>query len=176
LRMQGAGGRGQSWRLLLAALAALALVASLAGCGGIRPSPLFTSRATVPPANLPSVAREDLLNEISIYHGVAYKAGGSSLEGLDCSGLVQAVYGPLGVSLPRTVVSLYESGYPLSRPEVMTGDLIFFGGRKPDHVGIAVSGREMVHASTTRGVVIEDIDAFAKTAHLSGVRRVVNLR
>jgi cell wall-associated NlpC family hydrolase len=58
----------------------------------------------------------------------------------------------------------------------MTGDLVFFGGRTPDHVGIAVSDREMVHASTTRGVVLDDMAAFAKTSRLSGVRRVVALR
>jgi cell wall-associated NlpC family hydrolase len=162
------------WRM--AAIALVTVAAALGGCSSMRPSPVFTSRETPPAANLPTVAREDLLNEISMYHGVAYKPGGDSFDGLDCSGLVQAVFGPLGVSLPRTVLDLYESGVPVPRQEVMTGDLVFFGGRTPDHVGIAVSDREMVHASVTRGVVLEDIVAFAKSSRLSGVRRVVALR
>jgi len=160
----------------MVAIALVAVAAALAGCSSMKPSPLFTSRPTPLATNLPTVAREDLLNEISMYHGVAYKMGGDSFDGLDCSGLVQAVFGPLGVSLPRTVVDLFESGVSVRRQEVMTGDLVFFGGRTPDHVGIAVSDREMVHASTTRGVVLDDMAAFAKTSRLSGVRRVVALR
>lgn len=161
------------WRI---AVALAAVITIAAGCSGIRPSPVFTSRPTPATTSLPTVGREDLLNEISMYHGVAYKSGGDSFDGLDCSGLVKAVYSPLGVSLPRTVVELFESGIPVERGDVITGDLVFFGGRKPDHVGIAVSDREMVHASSTRGVILEDIDGFAKSSRLSGVRRVVTLR
>jgi len=172
LRLTLGGGLAGWWMPAIAVVA----VAAVAGCGGMRPSPVFTSRETPLAAGLPAVAREDLLNEISMYHGVAYKPGGDSFEGLDCSGLVRAVFGPLGVSLPRTVVDLFESGISIRRREAMTGDLLFFGGRIPDHIGIAVSDRQMVHASVTRGVVLEDIDAFAKTSRLSGVRRVVTLR
>jgi cell wall-associated NlpC family hydrolase len=142
----------------------------------MRPSPVFTTREIPVETDLVVVAREDLLNEISMYHGVAYRPGGDSFDGVDCSGLVQAVFSPLGVKLPRTVVDQYESGIPVGRRDVKTGDLVFFGGRTPDHVGIAVSAKEMVHASLSRGVILENIDNFAKSSSFEGARRIVALR
>ena len=158
----------------LIALAALLIVA---GCAGMTPAPIFTAREVPVATSLPEVGREDLLNELSMYHGVPYREGGDSMKGIDCSGLVLQVFGPLGVKLPRTAALQFESGISVGRRDVKTGDLVFFGGgRIPDHVGVAVSSDEMVHASSSKGVVLEKIDSFAESAEFHGARRVVNLR
>jgi hypothetical protein len=150
---------------------------ALAGCGGMRPAPVFTDRQLVMEDGLPIVAREDLLNEVSLYHGVPYKAGGKSTSGVDCSGLVLEVLAPLGVKMPRTVVEQFATGISIGRKNVRTGDLVFFGRQRvPEHVGIAVSGEEMVHASASRGVAVDKISDFAETTKFRGARRVVLLK
>lgn len=156
--------------------AVLVVSALLAGCG-MKPAPIYRDQTASLEARLPRVSREQLLNEMSVYHGARYLDGGNSLSGIDCSGLVQAVFVSLGVRLPRTTREQSGYGIALSRQDVRTGDLVFFGeAGLPSHVGIAVSDTEMMHASSSRGVVLESIDAFSEVVPLVGVRRVVRLK
>jgi cell wall-associated NlpC family hydrolase len=152
------------------------LAASLVGCG-LKPAPVYRDEVASVDTRLPTVSRDDLLDELSLYHGVRYREGGTSLSGVDCSGLVQVVFASLGVSLPRTCGDQIGNGVEVSRGKIRAGDLVFFGeALSPSHVGIAVSRKEMVHASSTRGVVIENIGTFANYKPLAGIRRVVNVR
>jgi cell wall-associated NlpC family hydrolase len=139
--------------------------------------PIYRDQAAVHETSLPIVARDHFLSELSLYHGTPYREGGSSLSGIDCSGLVRAVYGAFGLRLHRRVTDQYGQGIPVSRRSVSTGDLVFFGrGTTPTHVGIAVSKSEMVHSSSSRGVVREGIDEFSEAMHLVGIRRVAKVR
>jgi len=152
-----------------------ACIFALAGCS-LKPAPLYTTRDFTLEESLPAVGREDLLNEMSVYHGVRYRDGGTSIDGVDCSGLVQAVFGALSVPVPRTVLEQFESGVAVSKRGIKTGDLVFFGpASRPDHVGIAVSGQEVLHASPSRGVVVETIDALDRAEGFRGARRLVKL-
>ena len=148
----------------------------MAGCG-LRAVPMYRDPSPTLEANLPVVERGDLLSELSLYLGTPYREGGNSLSGIDCSGLARAVYGALGVDLHRRAIDQYGQGRPVSRNGAGTGDLLFFGrGGPPTHVGIAVSGSQMTHSSSSRGVVVEDIDEFSKSMRLIGIRRVARLR
>jgi cell wall-associated NlpC family hydrolase len=139
--------------------------------------PVYRADAPIPDADLPHVDRGLFLSELRLYRGAPYREGGNSISGIDCSGLARAVYSGLGVALPRTVLDQYRQGAPVGRRAVATGDLVFFGrGSTPTHVGLAVSRHEMMHSSTSRGVVLEDINAFSKEMHLIGIRRVANVR
>lgn len=159
-------------RRLLVALAC-ALIAAVS-CSG-RASPVYTNERSASDADLPVVKRDDLLNEVSIYHGAPYRSGGTRITGVDCSGLILAVYGSLGVEMPRTVADQFAQGRPISRRSVRTGDLVFFG-KPPDHVGIAISSTEVIHASASRGVVIDSIEDLDRSMHAFGYRRVVRLK
>jgi cell wall-associated NlpC family hydrolase len=158
-------------RLLL--VLACGLIAAVS-CSG-RASPIYTTDRAASDSELPAVRRDDLLNEISIYHGVPYRSGGARITGVDCSGLVVAVFGSLGLDLPRTVAEQFSQGRPISRRSVRTGDLVFLG-RPPDHVGIAISNGEVVHASVSRGVVIDSIEDLDRAMGASGYRRIVRLK
>jgi cell wall-associated NlpC family hydrolase len=146
------------------------------GCG-LRAVPIYRVDAPPPSAGLPVVDRDDFLSELSLYQGAPYREGGNSIAGIDCSGLVRAVYGTLGVPLRRTVLEQYGQGWAVDRGHTRTGDLLFFGrSGTPTHVGIAISDREMMHSSSSRGVVLEDIDAYVSHSNLIGIRRVADLR
>ncbi len=90
------------------------------------------------------------------YIGVPYVWGGASPDGFDCSGLTQYVYARIGISLPRTSRSQYNSGshVPSDRTDLLVpGDLVFFGyGGDPGqvhHVGIYVGNGDYLHAPQT---------------------------
>ena len=157
-------------------VAALMLFLLIGGCGAMRPAPLYRDEVAGLEGRLPRVSRDDLLNELSLYHGAPYLEGGNSISGIDCSGLVRSVFGSLGVDLPRRASDQFGEGLPVSRKDLRTGDLLFFGrAGSPSHVGIAVSNREMMHASSSRGVVLEGIDEFSRYQPLAGIKRIVRL-
>jgi hypothetical protein len=87
------------------------------------------------------------------YLGVPYVWGGETPSGFDCSGLVQHVYGQLGVNLPRVAADQARAGQPVSSiAEARPGDLIAFGD-PVDHIGIYAGNNLMVVAPKTGDVV-----------------------
>lgn len=71
--------------------------------------------------------REKLVATAESFIGVEYTWGGTSRpEGVDCSGLVRAVYHLNGLSLPRSTTDQYRAGTAVSRDHLQKGDLVFF--------------------------------------------------
>lgn len=89
--------------------------------------------------------------------GVPYRWGGTSpATGFDCSGLVQYVFGQLGVTLPRTSQQQAGVGVPVADlAAAQPGDLLFFepGPGGPGHVGIYIGGGQMIDAPHTGAAV-----------------------
>ncbi len=86
--------------------------------------------------------------------GTPYVWGGMSSGGVDCSGLVNYVYGGArGRTTYAMIGSLQASGdWKTSMDQLQPGDLVF---PSADHVGIYVGNGMMVHASMSKGCVVE---------------------
>ena len=91
--------------------------------------------------------------------GVPYLWGGITPLGFDCSGLVQAVYRFHGIDLPRDSKDQRNEGFIIDRQDLQPGDLLFF----PGHVAMSCSGKNIVHASASRGMVtVDSLDPSAQ--------------
>lgn len=90
------------------------------------------------------------------YLGVPYVYGGSSPSGFDCSGFTSYVYKQLGYTINRTAHAQLSNGIPVSKNELIPGDLVMFkrpGNSTVHHVGIYVGDGMMIHAPQTGDVV-----------------------
>jgi cell wall-associated NlpC family hydrolase len=118
--------------------------------GGLRTASSLRSGEV--PARLPD-GLSPAVDIAQRYLGTPYVWGGESPGGFDCSGLVQHVYGQLGVDLPRVAADQARAGQPVaSLAEARPGDLIAFGD-PVDHIGIYAGDNLMVVAPKTGDVV-----------------------
>ena len=118
--------------------------------GGLRTASSF-SGGDVPP-RLPD-GLSPVVDVAQQFLGVPYVWGGGSPAGFDCSGLVQYVYGQLGVDLPRTAAEQARVGQPVADlADARPGDLLAFHD-PVDHIGIYAGNGLMVVAPKTGDVV-----------------------
>ncbi|HHU09649.1 MAG TPA: C40 family peptidase [Intrasporangiaceae bacterium] len=94
------------------------------------------------------VASGGVLSVAASLTGIPYRYGGSTPAGFDCSGYTQYVFKQVGISLGRTTHAQYAQTRPVSNPQ--PGDLVFFGGSSPHHVGI-YAGNGMMYDSPRTG-------------------------
>lgn len=104
-----------------------------------------------------------LIKEAKSWIGTKYKYGGHSREGTDCSGFVLQVYKAVyDLKLPRSSNEQYTFCKKISKNKMRVGDLVFFAtGKSKDvvsHVGIYIGDNEFIHASSSKGVVISNLD------------------
>ena len=103
---------------------------------------------------------EKLRAEAQQWQGTPHRLGGTTLSGIDCSGLAMKIYKKLfGLQIPRTTEEQVRTGVSVSMGQLQAGDLVFFLlSDKKRHVGIYLSKGEFVHASKSKGVTISDIN------------------
>ena len=111
------------------------------------------------------------------YIGRPYKWGATGPRRFDCSGFVQFVFKKVGVKLPRTSKRQANTGRDVSAKEIFQiGDLLFFSDNKRgviSHVGIYVGYGNMIHASRTRGVIVDDLRSDYYRSRYKHARRIL---
>ncbi|MDH6141391.1 MULTISPECIES: NlpC/P60 family protein [Kitasatospora] len=109
--------------------------------------------------------------------GTPYLWGGEGLPSqdgrFDCSGLTQAAFASVGITLPRVANDQWYSGQHPSRDQLRPGDLVFFATDLSDprsihHVGLYVGGGYMIDAPHT-GAQIR-YDAIDRSDYIGATR------
>lgn len=118
---------------------------------------------------------KEVVKEARRWLGTKYTYGGHSRKGTDCSGLVMEVYrSACGMKLPRTTTDQRAFCKNIDRRNLSPGDLVFFtsrrSGRRISHVGLYIGKGEMIHASSSRGVIVSRLDEkyYIDNYHSSG--------
>jgi lipoprotein Spr len=121
-----------------------------------------------------------MINNAMEFLGVNYRGGGTSKSGMDCSGMVTAVFDIFGLKLPRSSYDMAKVGEKISKDEVKKGDLIFFrtGGHGISHVGMVVEKDgddiKFIHSSTQKGVIISSTkEAYYKRTFVQANRVIM---
>lgn len=93
--------------------------------------------------------------------GVPYKYGGCTKEGTDCSCFVITFFKEVyGINLPRKSEDMLAKTNIIERENLKIGDLLFFkiSGDKVSHVAIYISKGNFIHATTSKGVMVNNLD------------------
>jgi lipoprotein Spr len=120
-----------------------------------------------------------LLEVMDKWWGTRYCFGGSTENCIDCSAFTQLVSREVyRLSLPRTAQEQYNTIELIEKDELKEGDLVFFHtrGRRSaiTHVGVYLTNNKFVHASTSNGVSISDLDeSYWKPKFRAGGRMVI---
>jgi cell wall-associated NlpC family hydrolase len=112
-------------------------------------------------ANVEKLTNLSMLKTIEDWWGTRYCMGGSSKGCIDCSAFTQVVlYNVYNVNLPRTAQEQYNQSQQIGVEELNEGDLVFFstGGRNISHVGVYLLNNKFVHAATSGGVMVSDLN------------------
>jgi cell wall-associated NlpC family hydrolase len=127
---------------------------------GLRTEPLAAARRK---------ASGDAIAEAALmFLGAPYEWGGVTVEGLDCSGLVQAVHRRFGMLLPRNADQQEAAGEEVSYDDAQAGDLLCYG----DHIAVYLGDDRIVHAAQSHGKVVEEEHPDDLRARLRTVRRL----
>ncbi|PRY41217.1 cell wall-associated NlpC family hydrolase [Geodermatophilus tzadiensis] len=106
-------------------------------------APAAETAAAAAPGPAAAVAVQTALAQI----GDPYVWGASGPDGFDCSGLTQYAFAAAGISLPHSSGAQASMGTPVSRADLMPGDIVYFYS-PVSHVGLYVGDGKMVHART----------------------------
>ena len=125
---------------------------------GLAPEQLVADTVTRWFGGLEDAFRVSVCQTARLYLGAEYRWGGKSSRGIDCSGLVSAVYMQNGVLIYRDAQlrpgwPVHEIAFEAKKP----GDLLFF----PGHIAIYLGGNKYIHstgAAASDGVVINSLD------------------
>jgi cell wall-associated NlpC family hydrolase len=122
--------------------------------------------------------RAEIIEVAKSYLGTPYRSGGTSRNGVDCSGFVTAVFRQFNIPLPRTSLDQSKFGERISTSSLQPGDLVFFKTsrrRSVSHVGIYMGQGKFIHASTrSHRVRIDDLEDDYFRKRFVVARRVVD--
>lgn len=127
-----------------------------------RPAPSSSSSTL---SRKEAALREDIVTYAEKYRGIEYQSSGKNPRtGFDCSGFTSYVMDHFDIDLSPSSQTQSKQGISKFINQVEPGDLIFFRRKATDpifHVALVVSrdskSLKVIHSTTSRGVVIDDI-------------------
>ncbi|MFZ9208944.1 MAG: C40 family peptidase [Sediminibacterium sp.] len=127
-----------------------------------------------------SLTNVELLAQMEKWFGTQYCFGGSTDSCIDCSSFTQVILRDVyNVKIPRNSQQQFDASTKIETENLKEGDLVFFNTVSASmiitHVGVYVCNNKFVHASTSKGVTINDLSEkyFAKAYR--GAGRFINL-
>lgn len=105
-----------------------------------------------------------LYAQTSLWLGVPYRYGGNSKSGVDCSGFVVNIFRKVyNKQLERSTTDLAKKNVKkIRKKNLKAGDLVFFStskkSKKINHVGIFLKDGYFIHASTSKGVIVSNLN------------------
>ncbi len=118
--------------------------------------------------------KDNLYKFYTDWKGTPYRFGGTTRNGIDCSAFVRELYiNVYDISLPRDTRSQIKRGESIKYGERDTGDLVFFKtGSNSYHVGVYYENDNFIHASTSKGVMMSNLNETYWVSKIIDVRRV----
>ena len=166
-----------SFRTLISITILTSMIA-LGGCSSTakQPSPTAKNSTLFPKNSKQTRTQKRLVKHFNSWYRAPYRLGGSSKNGVDCSGFVQATYKSVfSRSVPRSTELLAKVGKNILRKNLKFGDLVFFKtGRKQQHVGIYIGRGSFIHASTSRGVTQSKMASSYWKKHYWMAKRILS--
>lgn len=117
-----------------------------------------------------------LLKVIDYWYGTKYCIGGSTTNCVDCSAFTQSVLrDAFQTDIPRTAQDQFNNVNKIDVSELREGDLVFFntGGRAISHVGVYLLNNKFVHAATSGGVMVSDLNETYWKSRFRGAGRAI---
>ncbi|HEY5570314.1 MAG TPA: NlpC/P60 family protein [Bacteroidales bacterium] len=121
-----------------------------------------TKSRTIRHSEVTFIKDKQLRKVVDEWIGVPYRYGGNSKSGIDCSGLVKVILANVYGLEPniRTAEGYCKASNKIRKSKLKEGDLVFFSVPKPTdfHVGVYLGKDKFVHATTSKGVRIDDMN------------------
>lgn len=124
--------------------------------------------------SLNPVNPESLIDEAIDLLGTPYAWAGSTPDGFDCSGFIHYVLNESGTSMTRqSTEGYYSRSYYIDEPQ--PGDFVFFENTYKagiSHMGIYLGNDEFIHASSSKGVMISNLNEPYYESRFDGFKRL----
>ena len=132
------------------------------------------------PAAPATLTQADAIIETAMsYTGVRYRYGGTSRQGMDCSGLLYVSFLEHDFQMPRISHDMADEGKRIRVDQLQKGDLLFFKttkrGKRINHVGLVVDVTDndvrFIHSTSSRGVIVSSLrEGFWNYAFVKATR------
>ncbi len=137
--------------------------------------PMQLKYAIMMNATVEKITNVSLYKVIDDWFGTRYRYGGTTNKGIDCSALMQVIgQYVFGWALPRTAREQYAIMEKVARENIKEGDFVYFHTtrRGVSHVGMCLQNNKFVHASSSKGVIISDLDDAYWDNRIIGFKRM----
>jgi lipoprotein Spr len=112
--------------------------------------------------------------------GTPYRLGGDTKKGIDCSGFAYQLYNKVfDTAIGNNSRNIFSMVDPIKKAELKEGDLVFFKirSRSITHVGVYIGDGKFAHASSSKGVMISDLDEpYWKKYYYNSGRMLASLK